>query len=166
MNKRELVNLVVGVALMVTVCFGLALVINGVQASDVAMRAYQFDFYADHASPQPVLGINHAQGRPGSYFRVWGYGYPAYSQASIVVNGHDLATVQVDSIGYLNFQFSTAGADDGVYSVVVSVNPDAMTQFVLDSASPDTWLPEYGDVVSVPPGIALTEFLNLPIILR
>jgi hypothetical protein len=72
----------------------------------------------------------------------------------------------VDSIGYLNFQFSTASADDGVYSVVVSVNPDAMTQFVLDSASPDTWPPEYGDVVSVPSGIALTEFLYLPIILR
>jgi hypothetical protein len=150
---------------MVTVCVGLALVINRVQASDIAMRVYQLDFYADHASPQPVLEVNHAQGRPGSYFRVWGYGYPAYSTATVWVNGHYLATVQVDSIGYLNFQFSTDNADDGVYSVVVSVNPDAMTQFLLDSASPDTWPPEYGDVFSVPPGIALTEFVYLPIIL-
>lgn len=168
MNKRELANLIIGTALILTACAALVLVINRVQASDIAIRGYQLDFYADHhhGEYQPVLHINHSEGQPGSYFRVWGYSYPPYSTATIAVNGHTLATTQVDGYGYLNFQFNTDSADDGVYTVIVTVNPGAAAQFVLDSASPNLWPAEFGDVFSVPAGIAFTEFAYLPVILR
>jgi hypothetical protein len=166
MNKRELANLILGTALIVIFSAALILVIHRVQTSDLAALGYQFDFYADHHSQyNPQLYINHTEGQPGSYFRITGYGYPAYSQAAIMVNGRYLAGVTVDGYGYFVFQFNTDQADDGLYVIVVSVNPGAATQFTLDSSSPNLWPEEFGEVFSMPEGIALTKFIYLPVIL-
>jgi hypothetical protein len=166
MNKRELANLILGTSLIVIFSAALILVIHKVQTGDLAAQGYQYDFYADHHSQyHPELYINHVQGRPGSYFRISGYGYPAYSQAAIMVNERYLAGILVDGYGYFVFQFNTDQANDGLYVIVVSVNPSAATQFVLDSSSPNLWPEEFGDVFSVPERIALTRFIYLPVIL-
>lgn len=82
-----------------------------------------------------------------------------------MVNGRYLAGVAVDGYGYFVFQFSTDQADDGLYVIVVSVNPGAATQFTLDSSSPNLWPEEFGEVFSVPEGIAMTRFIYLPVII-
>ncbi len=167
MNKRELANLVMGIVSIVIFSTTLIIVIHRVQASDVATQGYQFDLYADHHTQYyPVLYINHSEGQPGSYFRVWGHGYPAYDEAAIIVNGHYMTGILVDGFGYFNFQFSTTFADDGVYVIDVTVNPSAATQFVIDSSSPNLWDAESGQsLFSVPQDIALTKFLYLPVII-
>ncbi len=114
----------------------------------------------------PELEINVWSGAPGSFFTLSGSDYPANEEATVNVNGHDLGTITTDEAGAFSLILSTANADEGIYITTVSVNPAATIQFILDAGSP--LRPQEGEAteISVPAGIALTEQLFLPKILR
>jgi hypothetical protein len=84
----------------------------------------------------------------------------------LAVNGQVLGTVSTDASGHLVFLLSTAGADAGTYIVRAGANPGAAARFVLDADK--AIRPQEGDgpILSVPPGIAFTEFIYLPIAFR
>lgn len=114
----------------------------------------------------PSLSVNHATGSPGSFFTVSGSDFPPDGTAAVSVNAQELGTVSVESDGSLTFVFSTDNADEGLYSVTVSVNPSASTQFIIDASEPSRPQEGTGPVIEVPAGIALTEQLFAPVILR
>ncbi len=116
--------------------------------------------------PEPKLTMNFTSGAPGSYFNVLGQYFPPNGTATITINGHALGTVPVDSTGSFAFTFTTASADEGVYFLTVSVNPSVTKQFVLDTTEPVRPPDSPADTFDVPAGIAFTEFVYLPTIVR
>lgn len=166
MNKQELFNLIVGTLLIVVSFIVFNSIIDGVQANDTFAKWYKVDLYTDHHST-PYLVINHSEGKPGSYFKLTGCNYPANGTATIEINGTTLGNMQVDNLGCLIFELNTVQADEGSYFVTVTVNPSATINFRLDSNSANTWASEgTGTSFTVPAGIAFTESIYLPIILR
>ena len=135
-------------------------------------EAFSWELFANAYEDGPTLVINHNSGRPGSFFEVKGDNFPANATATITINGTTLGTVPTDSAGAIEFELNTTGLDptgddDGAYFVTGTVNPSATVRFDIDSSAPDTW-PSVGTtpVFPVPPGIAFTRFIYLPIILR
>jgi photosystem II stability/assembly factor-like uncharacterized protein len=115
----------------------------------------------------PTLTINYTNGSPGSFFTLTGANFPSNSVATVIINGRTLTnTIPVDSLGGLTFQLSTAQADAGRYFVTAAVNPSATTDFTLDTTDPIRPQEGSGPIISVPNGIAFTEFLYLPLIQR
>jgi Tol biopolymer transport system component len=112
------------------------------------------------------LTINYSDGAPGSYFTVTGSGFPANATATISVNGHELGTVPVDTMGGFTFLFSTANADEGIYMITASVNPSATTQLILDAAQPIRPQEGTGSIIDIPEGIAFTNQIFLPLLQR
>jgi hypothetical protein len=119
--------------------------------------------YVEYA---PTLTMNFASGAPGSFFTVTGTGFPENNTAVISANGQELGSVSSDVDGAFMFLLSTADADEGLYFVTASVNPSATVSFTLDSDEP--LRPQEGDgsIFNIPAGIAFTESIFLPIILR
>lgn len=115
---------------------------------------------------RPELAISFADGSPGSFFTLSGSDYPANEIVAINVNGHDLGMIATDENGSFTLILSTADADEGNYTVTVSVNPGATTQFVLDAEAPLRSQEDAGTEITVPAGIAHTELGFLPAILR
>ena len=114
----------------------------------------------------PTLQINHAAGKPGSYFAVSGFDFPA-GVATVTVNGRVLTnTLPVSNLGQLAFQLNTSSADAGRYLATVSVNPRVTVDFTLDPNEPLRPLEGSGPVLDVPEGIAFTKFIYLPLIMR
>lgn len=116
--------------------------------------------------PEPKLTMNYTSGAPGSYFNIIGEYFPANSTATLSVNGRTVGTVLVDSTGMFYFTLTTANADEGTYFVTASVNPTATKQFVLDAAEPVRPEDSPAETFDVPSGIAFTESLYLPAIIR
>ncbi len=123
------------------------------------------DIGADEVLPR--LHINYSDGAPGSYFTLQGQDFPVNTQASLTINNHLLGSLTVDAAGMVTFTLSTVNADEGDYVARVSVNPEDSVLFVLRQDSP---LRPREDMVSplfdVPSGIALTQRLFLPIVLK
>jgi len=114
----------------------------------------------------PSLAINFATGAPGSYFTFTGIDFPANDTATITVNGQELGNVPTNTNGEFVFLFSTTNADEGAYFVTANVNPSATTRFTLDSNEPVRPQDGTGTVFEVPAGIAFTETIYLPLVLR
>lgn len=116
------------------------------------------------AEPNPQLQINYSSGAPGSYFNVTGSGFTPNGTAFIVVNGHLLDRLPVDSNGTISFTLATTEATQGFYHLRVSVNPAAGIQFRLSPNEPVR--PREGElpVIEVPAG--LTGVTYLPLVLR
>lgn len=115
---------------------------------------------------RPELLTNHTSGAPGSYFTLIGNDFPATSEAAVNVNGRNLGSITTNEDGMFMLILSTAAADEGNYSVTISVNPSATVALVLDASEP-SW-PQEGTsvVIEIPGGIAMTELLYAPAILR
>ncbi len=127
-----------------------------------------FDNFAQESTVLvPELVINHRDGSPGSFFALAGMHFPANSTAQVTVNGSILATdLLVDSSGGFDFILDTSLADEGKYYVRVSVNPEATTSFSLDAALPLRAKEGGGALYNVPSGIAFTQFVYLPLVVR
>jgi hypothetical protein len=114
----------------------------------------------------PALAINYSGGAPGSYFTITGSNYPPNSTATITINGNILGTVPTNSSGGFIFLLETSlTAEEGFYSVTVSINPSAMTQFTLDAEDDVRPQEGSGTVFVVPDGIAF-HAVYLPLIVR
>jgi Tol biopolymer transport system component len=116
--------------------------------------------------PPPTLTINYTTGAPGSYFTVTGVHFPPDSQVTIMVNSWQAGMVNASGDGEFLFLLTTVDADEGAYFVTASVNPRAVVSFTLDGNAPTRPQEDTGEVFNVPAGIALTEFIYLPAILR
>jgi len=114
----------------------------------------------------PSLETNFVSGAPGSFFTITGTDFPANSTATIAVNAQELGTVTTDSDGNLTFLLSTTNADEGYYFATATVNPSAAIGFRLDSDEPVRPQDGSGLIIDVPAGIAFTEFIYLPIVIR
>lgn len=115
---------------------------------------------------EPKLIMNFSNGAPGSYFNVVGQNFPPNETATISVNGAVIGSASVNGSGSFYFTLTTDSADEGVYFVTASVNPTATQQFRLDTADPVRAADNPADLYTVPAGIAFTQFLHLPAILR
>jgi Tol biopolymer transport system component len=124
-------------------------------------------FVHERAVALPSLSINYPDGQPGSFFTVTGSNFPPNSTAAVVINGVTLTTtLPVDSSGGFLFLLNTEQADAGHYFVTVTANPEATVSFILDPAAPLRPQVDSGAIFQVPDGIALTEFIYLPLIQR
>lgn len=132
-------------------------------------QAFSWQLFANAYEDEPTLTINHDEGKPGSSFEVKGENFPPNATVTIIINGHVLGTVMTDGDGKFEFELDTTGAEEGTYFVTGTVNGiSATVKFVLSNSSPNTW-PSVGTtpVFGLPPtGIAFTESIYLPIILR
>jgi photosystem II stability/assembly factor-like uncharacterized protein len=118
-----------------------------------------------YTTTTPSLTINYPNGMPGSFFTLTGSNFPPDSTATIVINGNTLTdALTVDSLGSFTFLLNTSLADPGYYSVTTTVNPSATEDFTLDPNAPLHPQEGNGPVFNVPSGIALTEFLYLPLV--
>jgi predicted outer membrane repeat protein len=122
------------------------------------MGAYEYD-------PSAALGINYDAGAPGSFFTLSGRNFPANATAAISVNGTALGTIPTDGSGSFSFLLSTTNADVGTYYVTASVNPSAFVRFVLSSDKPTRPQEGSGTVFDIPPGIAFTKSVFLPMVM-
>jgi Tol biopolymer transport system component len=124
-------------------------------------------FVHDRLPPLPSLASNYPDGQPGSFFTITGSNFPPGSLAAVAVNGTLLAEgLPADEAGNLLFLLDTSQADAGRYFVTVTANPAATIVFTLDPAAPLRPQEESGPVFNVPGGIALTQFVYLPLIWR
>ncbi len=148
--------------------------LSGIVQADVSdIKWADLDLYADHhhTQPTPYLKITPTTGQVGSYFYVWGNEFPIYSDVTITVNDEDLGTITTNDYGYLDFELDTENAEEGYYVVTATVDaqPDlsASVSFTIDNDAP-TKRPSSGEpeVFEVPAGIAYTEVIYLPLILR
>lgn len=114
----------------------------------------------------PEMAINVTNGAPGSYFTITGSDYPTNEEATVHINGHEVGMVMTDANGAFTLLLSTADADEGIYLVTVGGNPGTGAQFVLTATAPVRPKVGEGTVISVPAGIAVTEQLFLPTIVR
>jgi hypothetical protein len=117
-------------------------------------------------SSQAHLAINHRTGASGSYFTLTGFGFPPNDSATLTVNGTVLGSEATDAYGGFTFILSTANANDGSYFVTASVNPSAITTFVIDSSESIRSQDGSASIFDVPAGIAFTETVFLPVVLR
>ena len=114
----------------------------------------------------PSLIINYPDGAAGSYFNIAGANYPADENGSVSINGTTLGDIPTSETGTFTFTLSTGNADEGIYYITVSVNPQATTRFTLDASDPTR--PKEGSyaIFDVPAGIAFTDEIFLPIVLK
>lgn len=111
------------------------------------------------------LSINYNTGQPGSFFTLTGSDFPPNCTGIITVNSNTFTeTVAVDGFGGFVFTLGTSEADLGRYFVTVAVNPEATASFMLDSSAPFRPQEGSGAILNVPSGIALTEFVYLPLV--
>jgi hypothetical protein len=119
------------------------------------------------ASLSPTLSLNYTTGMPGSYFTLTGENFPPSSVATVRVNGSVLtSTLAVNETGSFIFFINTGGADPGLYSITVSVNPSATTTFQLDPAGLLRAQEGGGITFNIPGGLAYTHPIFLPILTR
>jgi branched-chain amino acid transport system substrate-binding protein len=117
--------------------------------------------------PKPNLSINYRNGKKGSYFTLTGTHFPPGNKAAISINGSNIASdIGVNATGGFVFRLDTTAADEGRYFVTAAVNPSATTSFELGEGAPLRSLEGDGSVITVPAGIAYTQFIQLPIVRR
>jgi hypothetical protein len=126
--------------------------------------AYSGHLFQYH--PAPELFINFVTGAPGSHFTFTGLDFAPHDTAILAVNGRALGTVPTGADGDFSFLVSTDNADEGTYYVVAAADRRATASFVLESSEPTRPQQGSGPVFAIPAGIALTEFVYLPIMLH
>jgi alpha-tubulin suppressor-like RCC1 family protein len=135
-------------------------------------------------SAHPILTINYPTGQPGSLFTLTGWNFPLEAQGSLSINGQVITTtLVVNPTGSFIFFLDTTGAEEGGYAVTVSVilgdsllyqdasaallaSYAASTCFFLFDNAPLRPQEGGGLVYAVPVGIALHNFVYLPILRR
>lgn len=85
-----------------------------------------------HFVADPVLTLNYTSGAPGSYFSLHGAYYPGNSTGNLFVNGEFCGAVNTDKLGEFDIILSTAGVEEGIYTVEFTVNPTAQTTLELN----------------------------------
>lgn len=115
--------------------------------------------------PNATLVINHASGKPGSFFTLEGANFPISSTATITINGTTLGTIPTDSFGDLIFLLNTDQADAGDYVVTAIVNPSASARFVLDSRKPIRPQEGQGTIFNVPSDL-VPHIIYLPVVYK
>jgi hypothetical protein len=116
--------------------------------------------------PHATLVINHASGKPGSYFTIEGANFPTSSTATITINDAPLGTVPTDSFGNLIFLLNTDQADEGDYTISAAVNQSSSVKFGLGSSKRIRSQEGKGTIFVVPGGLILTHRVGLPLVLR
>jgi hypothetical protein len=114
----------------------------------------------------PSLAINYSSGAPGSYFTLNGTDFPPDTTATITINGQSIGNMPTDAVGEFEFFLSTSSAEEGVYYITASVNPSATARLTLASDVPVRPQDGTGTIFDVPAGIAYTEIVYLPAVLR
>jgi hypothetical protein len=117
----------------------------------------------------PSLTLNYPTAQPGSYFTLSGWNFPADTQGSLTINGQVITTaLAINPTGSFIVFLNTAGAEAGSYVVTVSVNPEAMTGFLLTEDAPLRPQEGGGQEYVVPGGVAYHDFIfiHLPLVLR
>ncbi|MBX3056334.1 MAG: PD40 domain-containing protein [Anaerolineae bacterium] len=122
-------------------------------------------FLHDFIGP-PTLSVNFSAGAPGSIFVFEGTNWQANSTAVVRANGVTLGDVNTDGSGNLTFQIVTGGAtQQGLYIISVTQGSAQLSRSIL--VRDDAPLrPGTGGGLGLPDGIALDEFIYLPIIRR
>lgn len=116
---------------------------------------------------EATLSINFLTGEPGSFFTVTGSNFPADGPVTVQINGTLIdTTLTTDLLGNLAFILDTSLASEGRYYVTVTVNPSLTVQFDLDPSEPYRAQSGDAEIIIVPEGIALTEAIYLPLVLR
>ena len=115
----------------------------------------------------PSVAINYSDGAPGSFFTINGSNFPPERYATVIVNSEVLTnTLTVDSGGNFSLIMNTQQADPGYYIVSASVNVNRPVQFTLDAGLPVRPQEGSGTLFPVPPGIAYTNRVFLPMVQR
>ena len=115
----------------------------------------------------PSLTINYPTSQPGSFFTITGWNFSRDTQASLSINGQVISTtLMINPTGSFIFFLNTSGAESGGYAVTVNTNPNATTNFSLNSEAPLRSEEGGGQVFIVPNGIALDKFIYLPLMGR
>lgn len=128
--------------------------------------AGKWDHFSHDASPAN-LEMNYDTGAPGSAFNVVGTNFPINSVASVHVNYQSISNAFTGETGTFTFTLTTdPQTDEGYYIVIVSVNPTASTMFQLDALEPVRPLEGDHESYQIPDGIAITDFIYLPLIER
>jgi alpha-tubulin suppressor-like RCC1 family protein len=118
-------------------------------------------------STPPSLTINYSNGQPGSFFTITGWNFPPGAQATLSINGQAITTtLSVNPTGSFIFFLDTHLAEPGGYAVTISVNPGASTGFLLADDAPLRPQEGGGLTFFTPPGIALHNFVYLPVVTR
>jgi hypothetical protein len=116
----------------------------------------------------PILQLakNYPNGAPGSYFNITGSGYPPSQNTELLTNGVVLGTLAISSSGTFSATLSTTNSDEGSYSVTASINPKISVRFILDTHEPSRSQEGSLPILQVPPGIAYTQEVFLPLVKR
>mgnify|MGYP001037351429 FL=1 len=115
----------------------------------------------------PSLTLNFDTGAPGSYFTVTGENFPPLNVAHISVNSVELSQAETDIHGGFTVVLSTeAGAAEGYYDVVATVNPEASTFYILDVVEEVRPLESAAPVIPVPEDVPSLQKLFLSLIYR
>jgi alpha-tubulin suppressor-like RCC1 family protein len=131
----------------------------------------------------PTLVINYRNGQPGSYFTLAGWNFPPGAQAALSINGQAITTtITVNQTGSFIFFLSTSLAEPGGYAITLSINPSGGLSLDNSLAAPGSYVattsffladdaplrPQEGGGLTflVPAGIALHNFMYLPVVTR
>ncbi|RMH81541.1 MAG: hypothetical protein D6681_18050 [Calditrichaeota bacterium] len=117
--------------------------------------------------PVPQLAVNYDTGAPGSFFTVSGSNFPAGQYATVMLNGQVLTnTLAIDTSGNFTLILDTQSADTGFYLVSASTNLGRTVQFTLDSTAPLRAQEGSGLMLDVPAGVAFTNQVFLPVMVK
>lgn len=152
-------------------------IFTGIRSQTYCFRNRAMDIdYNQESYPQnaescttvlPLLTSNYLTGKPGSFFTLSGSEYPSSITVTITINGHNLGVVSTNSTGEFSFLLDTSEADEGGYVVTTKTKNFDLSIFLrLDSNFALRPKEGSGITFSVPSGIALTEFVYLPIVQR
>ncbi len=116
---------------------------------------------------QAHAAVNHSSGAAGSFFNLSAGGFPPNQTAVISVNGQVLQSTTTDAQGALSFTHSTAGIEDGMYFVYITVaSTQTAVGFRIASAQP-VWVQDGSyPVYAVPSGIGLIYSTYIPVGMR
>lgn len=111
----------------------------------------------------PVLTINYADGKPGSFFTIYGEELPSGATVTVKVNNVSLPPEAfTDADGKLVILLDTTQADPGSYVITLGVGKGYNLSLRLDENAPLRLQEGSGVIYQVPAGIAMTRSLYLP----
>ena len=130
LTERELFGVVCACNIGLTNTDVYALAIDPTTPTTLYAGTFNGVFAIQQTQIPAHLTINYSSGAPGSYFTITGSNFPPDNTVTITINGNLLGTVPTDPSGSFIFILETnPTTDEGFYSVTVSVNPSATTQF-------------------------------------
>lgn len=120
------------------------------------------------ASVAPSLLLNYSAGKPGSFYTLTGFDFPANASLSFTVNDVALpTTATTDASGGFIFFLDTAAADAGLYTITANAGSTAVASFVLSPNAPLRVQEGGGTTFAVPGGIAQPAIpIYLPLMQR